>query len=186
MSKETIQEFLNEVNEKIWADSKRMQDYEKKQCSDVFKSTGGHYVEFEKPYIKKDFCFGHGQNGISTQEEVEIACDNAHYARTNEGYFLQENLSQYDEMLETLNGDEKLYLIQNYRKPSKIACIRTEEYFRHYEWDRQLIVEELSDYDIEELKKMVKKEKEKFAKRLNTYLKRYGLSKVHSWTYLVD
>ena len=186
MSKETIQEFLQEVNEKVWATDQHMQEYVKKQCSDVFKSKGGYFVEFEKPSIKTRFCFGHGQNGISTQEEVEIACDNAEYARTNEGYFLRENLEQFDEMLEMLNGREKLYLMQNYRKDSKIACVRSEGYFWHYEWDRKLIVEELSQEDVEELKKIVQSEKEKFRKRLNTYLKRYGLSKIHSWTYLVD
>lgn len=186
MSKETIQEFLNEVNEKIWADSKRMQDYEKSQCSDVYKSAGGHFVEFEKPYIKKDFCFGHGQNGISTEEDSDRASGMAEHARTSESYFIEENLSQYDEMLKELNGDEKLYLMQNYRKPSKIACVRSEGYFRHYEWDRDKIVEELSQSDIEGLKAMVQSEKAKFTKRLNTYLKRYGLSKIHSWTYLVD
>lgn len=186
MSKETIQEYLEEVNTKVWADSKDMQEYCKKKCSDVFKSTGGYFVEFEKPTIKKDFCFGHGQNGISTQEEVEIACDNAQYARTNEGYFLKENLEQFDEWMEMLNGRDKLYLMQNYRKTSKIACVRTETYFWHYQWDRDKIVEELSTADIEKLKEIVLSEKAKFTKRLNTYLKRYGLSKVHSWTYLVD
>lgn len=29
-------------------------------------------------------------------------------------------------------------------------------------------------------------EKASFIKRLNTYLKRYGLSKVRTWSYLVD
>ena len=29
-------------------------------------------------------------------------------------------------------------------------------------------------------------QKENFEKRLHTYLKRYGLSKLHTWTYLVD
>lgn len=186
MSKETIQEYLNEVNEKLWADSKRMQDYVKKECSDVFKTSGGHYIVFEKPSIKKDFCFGHGQNGISTQEEVEIACDNAQYARTNESYFLEENLGQFNEWMEMLEGQEKLYLVPQHYKPTKVACIRSEYYFQRYEWEKEKIFEELSQCDIEGLKKMVLNEKEKFVKRLNTYLKRYGLSKIHSWTYLVD
>ena len=186
MSKETIQEYLNEVNEKLWADSKRMQDYVKKECSDVFKTSGGHYIVFEKPSIKKDFCFGHGQNGISTQEEVEIACDNAQYARTNESYFLEENLGQFNEWMEMLEGQEKLYLIPQHYKPTKVACIRSEYYFHCYEWEKEKIFEELSQCDIEELKKMVQSENEKFVKRLNTYLKRYGLSKINSWTYVVD
>lgn len=186
MSKGTIQEYLNEVNEKVWAGDKHMQDYVAKKCSDVFKSTGGHFVEFEKPSIKKDFCFGAGCNGLSTSEDWDRASDMAEYARTNEDYFMEENLEQFEEWMEMLNGPEKLYLMHNYRHDSKIACVRSEGYFFRYEWDRKNIVEELSACDIEELKKMVQSEKEKFIKRLNTYLKRYGLSKVHSWTYLCD
>lgn len=186
MSKETINEYLNEINETIWKGDTHMQEYIKKECSDVFKSTGGHYVNFAKPSIKKDFCFGHGCNGLSTQEDIESACNSAAYARTNEGYFLRENLEQFDSQLELLDSGEKIYLMQSYYKPTKIACIRSEKYFWHFKWDRDKIVEELSEFDIQELKKMILNEKEKFTKRLNTYLKRYGLSKVHAWTYLVD
>lgn len=186
MSKEAINEYLTEVNEKIWANDQKMQDYIKKECSDVYKTSGGYLILFEKPRIKKDFCFGHGQNGISTQEEVEIACDNAEYARTNDNYFLKRNLEQFDEWMEMLNGNEKLYLMPQHYKPTRVACIRSDYYFRRYEWEKDKIVEELSQYDIDELKKVVQSEKEKFVKRLNTYLKRYGLSKVHSWTYLID
>ena len=69
---------------------------------------------------------------------------------------------------------------------TKIACIKTERYFRHFPFERNRIVEQLTKKDIEELKKIVQSEKEKFTKRLNTYLKRYGLSKINSWSYLVD
>lgn len=186
MSKEAIQEYLNEVNEKLWADSKKMQDFIAKECSDVFKTEAGYLIVFDKPRIKKDFCFGHGQNGISTQEEVEIACHNAAYARTNENYFLEENLEQFEEWLKMLDGDEKLYLVPQHYKPTKVACIRSEYYFQRYEWERKKILEELSQSDIEKLKQVIISEKEKFTKRLNSYLKRYGLSKIHSWTYLVD
>lgn len=186
MTKEAIQEYLDEVNEKIWKNDLKMQDYIKKECSDVYKTSGGYYIVFEKPRIKKDFCFGHGQNGISTQEEVEIACDNAQYARTNDSYFMEENLKQFNEWVEMLEGQEKLYLMPQYYKSTKVACIRSEYYFHHYEWEKEKILDKLSQYDIEELKKMVFNEKEKFVKRLNTYLKRYGLSKINSWTYLVD
>ena len=186
MTKEAIQEYLNEVNEKLWNNDKKMQDYIKKECSDVYKTSGGQLILFEKPRIKKDFCFGHGQNGISTDEETNAAFESAQYARTNEGYFLKENLEWFDEWMEMLNGHETLYLVPQHYKPTRVACIRSEYYFRRYEWERDKIIEELSAYDIEELKKVVLSEKEKFVKRLNTYLKRYGLSKIHSWTYLVD
>ena len=163
-----------------------MQEYVKKKCSDVFKSAAGYLVEFEKPNIKKDFCFGHGSNGYSTQDEAEIARDNAAYARTNENYFLKENLEEFENWISILEGNEKIYLMKYNRKSEKLACLRTESYFSRYFWDKDKIVEELSKSDIEKLKKLILNEKAKFEKRLNTYLKRYGLSKIHSWTYLVD
>jgi hypothetical protein len=44
----------------------------------------------------------------------------------------------------------------------------------------------LSGEDLELAKKLVATESKRFEKRLRTYLKRYGLSKIHSWTYWAD
>lgn len=188
MTKETVKEYLEEVNTKVWAKSPDMQEYCRKKCSDVFKSKKGYLLEFEKPVIKKNFCFGHGYNGISTQEEVNIACDNARNARTNENYFLEENLERYDEWLKILDSEQSLYLFTSYKKDAnvKIVYLRTAEYLRIYPWDKDSIVQELDNEEIEELRQIVLSERAKFVKRLNTYLKKYGLSKINAWTYLVD
>lgn len=186
MSKEAITEYLAEVNEKVWETSKSMQDYEKKICSDVFKSEGGYLVMFRKPEIKKHFCFGHGYCGITTQEETQRAFDNAENARTNENYFISENLEDFERDLKELEETDKVYLMPSYRMGTKIAYFVTDDYFRIRYGDKDKVLEVLSDADVEKLKQTVLSEKAKFVKRLNTYLKRYGLSKVRSWTYLVD
>lgn len=186
MSKEAIAEYLTEVNEKIWSKSKSMQDYEKKICSDVFKSEGGYLVMFRKPNIKKSFCFGHGFCGISTEEETRNAFDNAQIARTDENYFIKRNLEDIERDLKELEDAEKVYLMPSYRMETKIAYFVTDDYFRIRYGDKDKVLEVLNDADVEKLKQTILSEKSKFVKRLNTYLKRYGLSKVHSWTYLVD
>lgn len=45
---------------------------------------------------------------------------------------------------------------------------------------------EVNKEDRQNLIEKTKEEKAKFVKRLNAYLKRFGLSKVHSWTYIID
>ena len=46
--------------------------------------------------------------------------------------------------------------------------------------------EQLTDAEKNAILYGVEVVKEQFKKRLNTYLKRYGLTKIHSWTYLSD
>lgn len=185
MSKEAIAEYLTEVNEKVWSNSKRMQDYEKQICSDVFKSEGGNLIMFRKPSIRKSFCFGHGFCGISTEEETRNAFDNAEIARTDENYFIKRNLEDFESDLQELEKTEKVYLIPSY-KGTKIAYYITDDCWRVKSGAMDDVIEVLNDADVEKLKQTILSEKSKFVKRLNTYLKRYGLSKVHSWTYLVD
>lgn len=185
MTKETINEYLQEVNEKVWAKSPTMQAYAKKCCSDVFKSQSGYFVEFEKRDIKKRFCFGHGQNGISTEEETNNAFDKAQNAKTNEQYFIDENLKYYNDWLKELDENEEFYLVPSY-KNTKICSIVTQRYFFYYPYEETKKIEKLSKQDLKNLREVIESEKAKFQKRLNTYLKRYGLSNVHSWTYLVD
>lgn len=185
MSKETIQEWFDEVIQKKWGNSKSMVAYCQKKCSDVFKSHSGYLVEFEKPDIKTRFCFGHGFCGITTKEDTENAFACADKARKDIQYFLNENLAKYKEWLELLESDETLFLLSSY-SGTKACSIRTESYLWQYQYEKDRVVEELNEEDKKNLKEIILSEKAKFEKRLNTYLKRYGLSKIHSWTYLVD
>ena len=45
---------------------------------------------------------------------------------------------------------------------------------------------EISDADRKLIIAMYEQEKEKMSERLDAYLKRYGLSKLHVWTYWMD
>ena len=48
------------------------------------------------------------------------------------------------------------------------------------------IIKEATKEDLLLIIEVYKQQIENFKKRLNTYLKRYGLSKLTTWTYLVD
>ena len=49
-----------------------------------------------------------------------------------------------------------------------------------------MIIREATKEDLLLIIEVYKQQIENFKKRLNTYLKRYGLSKLRTWTYLVD
>lgn len=71
-------------------------------------------------------------------------------------------------------------------KKKKVGFVVDDDYLLHYPFYEKNIIEELDEQDREKLLKICESEKDKFLKRLSTYLKKYGLSKVHTWTYLVD
>lgn len=181
MSKELIKEYANICYSP--EKDKRMNDYILKATSEVIKTSQGTLIAFDKPTIETRFCFGFGCNGISTSEDVKGACDMAEHARTNEKYFLDENLKGINQKIEAVKNAEKVY-IMNYNHRKNCGYYETEEELMY--WNKRPEGIEATKEDVELIIKTLENEKEKFTKRLNTYLKRYGLSKVHSWTYLVD
>lgn len=169
-----------------------------------------YYLAIEKEEIKKSFCFGHGQNGKTTTEETHNACDMAQHARTSERYFLNENLQginqkilnlkyflleseeEKEEYYKNHRNDlnysiqfEKVYLQKTYTNKADFNSLSASD-FERCSWLKNNIIRELTKDEIKKIVEMLEKEKLDFTKRLNTYLKRYGLSKIKSWTYLVD
>lgn len=206
---QTFNDVKDEYIEQLTEDK----SYYQKEYEFVLKFED-NYLLFRKPSIKTHFCFGHGQNGISTEEEQQGAFASKHYADTNSQYFLDENLNGLNENIETikyllldswqeqekyademynktgkwfyheLKRVEKMMLCKNYNNTCycySITGYRDEENLRH-----RTVLKELTNEDLQEILAVYEKQKETFTKRLNTYLKRYGLSKLHTWTYLVD
>lgn len=152
----------------------------------------GKIVNYEKPTIQTKFCFGYGQNGRFTDEEEDIAFSNMQKADADTSYFLNENLKELNSKIERLKKyldndykEQNFYIMHNY---NGIYCLTfVDRYNRNYG-------NELKKYNYIQLNKEQKQEmidflesiKTDFEKRLNTYLKRYGLSKLKTWTYLVD
>lgn len=112
--KQEINEYLEIINNSIYPNDKDMQDYIKKQCSDVFKSKNGNYIEFEKQSIEKDFCFGYGQYGISSPEEEERAEKMADYAKNDFQYFIDRNLKPINEKIKSYKNARNLFVLPRY------------------------------------------------------------------------
>lgn len=186
MTQEAKEKFMDVMRNQVWVNDVKMQEYANKTYSDVYETENGHLIAIEKSRIEKDFCFGYGLNGVSTQEDYEGARAAEEKAKNDAKYFINENLSAINEQIRNIEENENIYLMIGYRNQEKICNYFFDRYFQIYDWEKSRIVEKLSEKDKKGLLKMLGEEKERFTKRLNTYLKKYGTSKLRTWTYLVD
>ena len=67
----------------------------------------------------------------------------------------------------------------------RVVISRTESTHYAFFWNLKDI-KQLDNDDIALIVAGLEEVKKSFIKRLNTYLKKYGLSKINAWTYLVD
>ena len=193
---EAIKNELRAEYNKVWNGNQHMVDFCVGKTDVVVKLRGKYLFPVDKPSIETRFCFGYGYCGVSDEEDCRGAANMAQHARTNEGYFIRENMKQIMGKIEALNNSGYIALIRgHYITKSNLVDI---EYFHDYGTEGQLngviaryqekgdIAFLMEDSDKAIIMQAYEEAKQHFEKRLKTYLKRYGLSKVHSWTYLVD
>lgn len=181
---------------KVWNGRQKMIDYCVNKTDVVVKIRDKYLFTVDKPSIETNFCFGYGYCGVSNEEEYRGAENMAEHARTHEDYFIEENMKQITEKIEALNDSRYIALIRShYITKSNLVDI---EYFHDYGTEGRLnaviaryhekgdIAFLLEDEDRAIIMQAYEEAKQHFEKRLKTYLKRYGLSKVRSWSYLVD
>ena len=165
-------------------ETKDMVDYCTKKVSGIIEFPGGGLYVFDKPKIKTHFCFG--EDGGESYNE---ACNMAYNVALKEEYFLHANLRDIDEKIANLKGDytesgrhcriKFLY----YDKSGLIYDYAVEPWWRCEHIKKP---EPLTDEDTAALIALFEEERAKFEKRLKTYWKRYGASKLKTWTYWVN
>lgn len=165
----------------------KMIDYCVKKVAYIVELADGDYYVIDKPSIEKDFCFGYGYCGISTEEDYQGAAGMAAHARTSTDYFIKQNMEPLDRWTHDLQdlGTWNVYKRTNYIKQPescKLVNLRFEHEWDHHPDDGK----ELTANEIAAVITGYEEVKKQFKKRLDTYLKRYGLTKINSWTYLVD
>lgn len=155
----------------------RMIDYYVKSAGTLVKLTNGDIVSISKPTIETRFCFG--ESGYDMDDAIKM-CD---HAKTNEAYFKRENLKDLKGWIDLLSGVEVPYWKKCYvhRNSNGIASVYWDSTQYHFGDD-----EEISDADRALMLDGYKAAYAAFEKRLDTYLKRYGLSKIVTWTYWRD
>lgn len=155
----------------------------------------------EKPKIKTKFCYGFGFCGISSEQEEETANAMARRAESDVDYFKNENLRELNEKIATLakiaeemelnwaEGGHPHYMIatnKRYYGQDEDCKLRG---FSVYNTFDPLHDGAVLCYDVELVRALVagyQEARKAFTKRIDAYLKRYGLTKVESWSYLSD
>lgn len=191
-------EMLRDEYKKVWHEDSKMVEYCVKSASGYIDIGGLLYV-MEKPHIKTSFWFGE-----HTYDYDEVT-EHCHNMSQSEKYFIDENLRWCAawEMLEALEGRDmrgyeasyKAYIVRGKYWGQDDACrlgyvnvlrlgTDPEEHFRTSKGPQ--LYRELTKDETERLKEFLRDEVAKFQKRLNTYLKRYGLSKCSYGTYWAD
>lgn len=169
-------------------------DEERKEIARVIELNDGELLAIEKPRIKTRFCFGYGYNGVSTQEEYNDAHDAKHIADTQESYFIRKNLEQLTEVIDSIKDYLQMispgYSGTVYAAPY-LFCYgeRLRELYFRYDYQIDNRRDNYRQPTVNELQRIITAyeiEIKEFEKRLQTYLKRYGLTKLHTWTYLSD
>ena len=154
-------------------------EYYKKYAVGAIKMHERYYL-IEKPSIDNKFCFH--DEGPQYEFYKELMEDKE--KRLAE-YFKSENLAQFDNKIERIekgdeyNNDKRVWWY-NSGTEHKI-CLQ----FYTDTWD-----EDKKTLCTEEEKQLILKGlkfgRAMFEKRLDAYLNRYGVSKIHTWTYWAD
>lgn len=199
MTQKELKQVYREELKKAWS-SPDMVEFCTKQAAFIIEHND-HLYRIDKPRIVTSFCFGHGYCGITTQEDEDRAGDMAHHARTSQEYFIAENLSGLNEALDDLHKirEEMGYNWAEGSAPRLMVAIGPHYYSQSADcrlnsfsvvrsWDYHDASRPLC-WDVDFIDKLIAGYEQvtaDFTKRLNTYLKRYGLSKVRSWSFLSD
>lgn len=182
---------------KVW--DEKMVNFCARKAAFIIEYNGGLF-EIEKPEIKKSFCFGAGYNGMTSAEDWDRANTMVDVASSDKNYFINENLKEINHWIETLTKIKE-ELGHNWAKNNfPQFMIETGAHYYKQPADCKLryfsVTNTLRDKrqgdlcnDVDFITDLIagyKEVKKQFEKRLMAYLKRYGLSKIDTWSYVVD
>lgn len=200
--KELKEKYMEIIKTEVWINNPKMQEFARKNIGYIVELSNGKIICLEKPQIEKDFCFGYGLYGLSDDEGMERASKLVDKAETDMKYFKDANLCEINRRIERLQEiliHSDIYEVWTkpvyYGQPdnSSLVGYRILEYSDSPDRNADEPngkgpngMERIYRADIECILDGLVENKTLFEKRLNTYLKRYGLSKVNAWTYLRD
>lgn len=146
-----------------------------KNVDGIFYFSNGLYYILSKPRLNTQFCFGY--SCIGQGDSYEEAQEQRRLASSKPDYFLSYNLDEFD---------NKNYFGENdwfgrcYDSNRVEIC-----HAKYVNWEESRKTK-FSEEENEKFREFVAKARARFEKRLHTYLKKYGTSKLHCWTYWVD
>lgn len=177
------EEYLAILARDVWPNDPGMIAYCRKEIAYIVRLDGGGMVAIGKPRIETNFCFGYQLSRYDT-EDYDRANAMASHAARDESYFIDKNMQPIEEMMEDLK-QPGIYSRNKYCGTLPYFPIRALEWPDH----RRPVppgAQPITENDRAALRKGWEAVRESFRRRLDTYLKRYGLSKIHSWSYWMD
>ena len=154
----------------------RRREYEERTTAACVKLPEGFYL-IGKPSIENKFCFE--DEGPDYDLYKSLRADEEKLR----AYFLNANLSDFDVKLKFLEEGDDPVLVTADKYGSNTAWIRTKQYSVDY-WDAvREGWRQLTDEERKAVAAALRFVRDGFEKRLQAYLKRYGVSKIQTWTY---
>lgn len=135
-------------------------------------------IQFDKPHLRTHFCYGWGQG-----RDYDSAQSGAEVVRNDYEVFLEENIhwSGYQRTLDLLEErPETVYLRKTYDEGNFVAFLAGADGDEYKDMVRA------TEQDLEVIKKGVQAQLENLKKRCAAYWKRFGGSKLKTWTFWAD
>lgn len=202
----TTKEMIRSEYAKVWARDQKMVDYCAGKVAAVAILNDGLVYPVDKQKIETRFCFG--ESGYDYDDALKAAAN----ARKSESHFKTENMRSYrekiDALTEILNGNSDYMLAirpRAYCTQTADCKLCNVEFVKLWEvldacggsacrwdlFDRVLTIRGLerriaTPKEVEAILEAYKSAAAKHEKKVDAYLKRYGTSKVHAWTYWRD
>lgn len=136
--------------------------------------SNGWIFGIEKPHVRTKFYIG--ESGFDFDEAV----DTANAIRTKEECFKHENLEEYELWIEKMQTSNHDYIL---RKRSNCVADLIPWHYRDVEHGEKA---ELQPSDCEKIANAYREAYKLFDKKLDAYLKRYGMKHIRAETYWLD
>lgn len=156
-------------------DEKWVKYYEKKTLC-VKTLPNGDVIAFDKPSVETRFCYSFDEVGYP--ESIEGSNRSCESVRSNYDVFLDENLKWLKRDLENL---EKMYHPVYLNRLDGV-----ENVVRYSGYQNAMGGRMASPDDIAVIKSGIQEQIDYLTKRCAAYWKRYGGSKLHTWTYSIN
>lgn len=166
-----LKEYLNKIASDT--DEKELK-YLSKSNVGAIKFDDGYYL-IDKEKIENSFCFP--DEGPSYEFYKSLMDDEAKL----KAYFINENTSKFKAKIQSLKEGKKAFLLPNTTN-GELYC-EIPRYVYDYEEMLKSGKKEATPEQVDLLLKGLEFGLADLEKRLDAYLKRYGVSKLHTWTY---
>ena len=170
--------------------------YKEKEIAGACSLKNGFILGRRKEGIKTRFCFHDEGPDYDFYKELKSADEKMRR------YFMSENLSDFDfyiDLLKKAKAKESTFpkyvgaYLENETKTAVLTFRNYSDLTDEFEIEKGLAQHErepnfypLDAEEVETVLAMMEKTKADFEKRLNTWWKKYGAEKLHTWTYWAD